>query len=60
MIKDFQKKDTAELQTLLKEKREALLNVRFALSGSHSRKTSEARTLKQEIAQILTLLTTTK
>jgi len=36
------------------------LNTRFSLSGSRTRKTSEVRTLKREIAQILTMLNATK
>ena len=60
MSKDFQKMNTQDLQKTLSEKREKLLNTRFSLSGSRSRKTSESRTLKREIAQILTLLQTTK
>ena len=55
---DFKKKDTIELNKLLKEKREALLNLRFSLSGSRTRKTTETRKLKREIAQILTHLKT--
>lgn len=60
MSKDFQKMNTSDLQKALKEKREKLLNVRFSLSGSKSRKTSETRTLKKEVAQILTVLNATK
>jgi ribosomal protein L29 len=60
MFKDFQKMNNDDLQKALKEKREALLNVRFSLSGSRTRKTSEARTIKREVAQIMSLLSTTK
>jgi ribosomal protein L29 len=60
MSKDFQKMNTQDLQKALTEKREKLLNVRFSLSGSRTKKTSEARTLKREVAQILTVLKTTK
>lgn len=60
MSTDFKKMNTEDLNKALKEKREKILNIRFSLSGGRSRKTSEARTLKQEVAQILTLLKTTK
>lgn len=60
MSKDFQKMNETDLQKALKEKREKLLNTRFSLSGSRSRKTSETRTLKKEVAQILTILNATK
>jgi ribosomal protein L29 len=60
MSKDFKKMNNADLQKTLTEKREKLLNVRFSLSGSRTRKTSEARTIKREVAQIMSLLSTTK
>ena len=60
MSTDFKKMNTADLQKALIEKREKVLNNRFSLSGSRTKKTSEARTLRREIAQILTLLQTTK
>ncbi len=60
MSKDFQKMNTQDLQKALTEKREKLLNIRFSVSGSRSKKTTEVRTLKREIAQILTVLKATK
>ncbi len=60
MSTDFQKMNTEELLKALKEKREKLLNIRFSVSGSRTKKTSEVRTLKKEIAQMLTVLKTTK
>lgn len=60
MSKDLKKMNTVDLEKLLKQKREKLLNVRFSLSGSKSRKTSETRNLKREVAQILTILNSTK
>lgn len=60
MSTDFKKMNTTELQKTLKEKREKLLDTRFSLSGSRTRKTSETRTLKKEVAQILTILNATK
>lgn len=60
MSNDFQKMSESDLRKALSEKKEALLNVRFSLSGSRSRKTSDSRTLRREIAQISTLLKATK
>lgn len=60
MSKDFQKMNTADLEKSLKEKREKLLNNRFSFSGSRTKKSAEVRTLKKEIAQILTVLKATK
>jgi ribosomal protein L29 len=60
MSKDFQKMNPEDLQKTLTEKREKLLNIRFSLSGGKSKKSAEIQTLKREVAQILTLLTTTK
>lgn len=60
MSKDLQKMNTEDLKKALSEKREKLMNIRFSLSGSKSRKTSEGRTLKTEIAQILTILQSNK
>lgn len=60
MSTDFQKMNTDDLQKTLTEKREKLLNTRFSISGSRSRKNTESRTIKREIAQILTVIKTTK
>ena len=60
MSKDFQKMNTADLQKALTEKREKLLNNRFSFAGSRTKKSAEVRTLKKEIAQILTVLKTSK
>lgn len=49
-----------DLQKALKTKREALMDVRFSLSGSRTKKSAEVKTLKKEVAQIMSLLTTTK
>lgn len=60
MSKEIQQMNTEDLNKALTEKREKLLNTRFSLSGSRSRKNTESRTLKREIAQILTQLNPTK
>ncbi len=56
MSTDFKKMNQDELAKALREKQEKLRDTRFSLSGSRSRKTSETRTLKREIAQIMTAL----
>ncbi len=55
-IKEFTKKSTKELQTLLSEKRLALRSFRFAVSGSNTRNVKEGDGLKKDIARIMTLL----
>jgi len=60
MYKDFQKMNTEDLSKTLKQKREALLDVRFSLSGSRTRKSTESKQLKKDIAQLTMLLETTK
>lgn len=55
-MKDFIKKTKKELIGLLTEKRKALGDFRFSLSGSNARNVKEGTKLKKEIAQILTVL----
>ncbi len=55
-MKDLLKKTEKELQTLLKEKREALRVFKFALSGSKTRNVKEGSLLRKDIARILTVL----
>ncbi|HEY4508868.1 MAG TPA: 50S ribosomal protein L29 [Candidatus Paceibacterota bacterium] len=55
-IKEFTKKSTKELQTLLSEKRLALRTFRFSVAGSNTRNVKEGNALKKDIARILTLL----
>jgi len=52
---ELQKKKDAELVKLLAEKRESLREFRFGVSST-SGNTSEGRTLRKEIARILTEL----
>ncbi len=56
MNKDLLNKNTSELKTLLAEKRLALRNFRFAVSGSNVRNVKEGNVLKKDVARILTLL----
>ncbi len=53
-MSDFAKNNTEELQHTLAEKREALRTFRFGGAGSRTRNVREGRTLRREIAQILT------
>ena len=55
---DFKKKSAKDLEKLLKEKREALREFRFASAGSRVRNVRDGRNVRKEIAQILTELHT--
>jgi ribosomal protein L29 len=55
-MKDFLNKTTNELKALLSEKRLALRNFRFAVSGSNVRNVKEGNMLKKDIARIMTIL----
>ena len=53
---DISKQENAELQKLVADKREVLRVSRFGGAGSRTRNVREGRTLRREIAQILTEL----
>lgn len=53
-MKDLKNKNKEELQKLLDEKKEALQNFRFNISGSKQKNVKAGRDLRKEIAQILT------
>lgn len=55
-MNDFSKQDVAELQKLVADKREGLRTFRFGGAGSRTRNVREGRTLRREIARILTEL----
>lgn len=55
-MKEFEKQSIEDLQKLVADKREALRVFRFGGAGSRTRNTLEGRTLRKEIAQILTEL----
>jgi len=55
-MKDFINKNANELKSLLSEKRLALRNFRFAVSGSNVRNVKEGNKLKKDTARILTIL----
>lgn len=52
--KELEKKNVAELDKLLKEKREALRKFRFELAGSKTKDIKEGKNLRRDIAQIMT------
>lgn len=55
-MKDFIKKTPKELMTLLKEKQTALRAFRFSFAGSNTRNVKEGKSLKKDIARIMTIL----
>ena len=59
-MKDIAKKSDADLQKVVKEKREALRELRFASAGSGMRDVKAMRSAKKEIAQALTELNARK
>lgn len=54
-MKDLEKKSDQDLEKMLRDKRRALFNFRVGIAGSKIKNVKEARKLKKEIAQILTL-----
>ncbi len=55
-MKELIKKTEKELVAMLKEKRQALQNFRFALAGSKTKNVKEGSALRKDIARILTAL----
>lgn len=58
MSKDLKTKSDGDLQKTLDEKRKALLDFRFDVSGTGKRNAKDAVNLKKDIARILTELNT--
>ncbi len=56
-FKEIKDKEAAALNTLLKEKREAVRKTRFTLAGGGTRNVKEQKANKKDIARILTLQT---
>jgi len=54
MATTFTGKDLSELKKLLSDKREALRTFRFQSAGTHARNVREGRSIRKEIAQIMT------
>ncbi|MBI3632816.1 MAG: 50S ribosomal protein L29 [Candidatus Vogelbacteria bacterium] len=53
---DIKNKTKAELETLLKDKRDTLKNFRFGVSGSRVKNIKEARTTRKDVARAITFL----
>ena len=56
-MKEYKDKTPKDLAKLIAEKREAIRNFRFGSTGSKIKNVKLGRTLKKEIAQIMTELT---
>ncbi|MES3031002.1 MAG: 50S ribosomal protein L29 [Patescibacteria group bacterium] len=56
-MKEFKDKNPGELKTLIAEKREALRQFRFGSTGSRAKNVKLGRTLRKDIARIMTALT---
>jgi len=52
----FKEKNPSELKKVLQEKRDALRNFRFSVSGSKTRDVKEGKNIRKDIARILTEL----
>ncbi len=55
-MSEYKDQNTEELQKLASEKRESLRVFRFEGAGSRTRNVREGRTIRKEIARILTAL----
>jgi len=60
MAEDFSKETVESLQKMITDKREALRVFRFEGEGSRRRNVREARTIKRDIARVMTELSTRK
>ncbi len=54
--KEIAKKNTKELVALLSEKKTALRDFRFSVSGSNARNVKEGKMIRKDIARVLTAL----
>ena len=55
-MSEFKTQSTGELEKIVADKREALRVFRFGGAGSRARNVREGRSLRKEIAQVLTEL----
>jgi ribosomal protein L29 len=55
-MKDFKTKTIADLNKLIAEKREAIRGFRFGSTGSKTKNVKLGRSLRKEVAQIMTEL----
>ncbi len=56
MKSDIKTKNKEDLEIIIKDKREALKNFRFGISGSRVKNIKEARTIRKDIARAITFL----
>lgn len=56
-MKELNAKNSQELKTLIAEKREALRQFRFGGAGARTKDVKMGRTLRKDIARIMTVLT---
>lgn len=59
-MQEFKNKTETDLRKMLTEKREAVRKFRFDVAGSKIKNVREARTLRKDIARILTVLSNKK
>lgn len=59
-MKDIQNKTAADLRTMLAEKREALRVFRFGAAGAKTKNVKEGRTIRKDIARIMTAINAKK
>lgn len=59
-MSEYKNKTEEEIVKLLNEKREALRNFRFAISGSKTRNVKEGKNIRNEVARLLTELNSRK
>jgi len=55
-FKDLKSKNEKDLKKFLFEKKEDLRNFRFGISGTKTRNVKEGRTLRKDIAKIMTAI----
>ena len=59
-MSEYKNKTENEIDKLLNDKREALRNYRFAVSGSKTRNVRDGRNTRKEIARLMTELSNRK
>ena len=59
-MSEYKNKTEKEIVKLLNDKREALKNYRFAVSGSKTRNVRDGRNTRKEIARLMTELSNRK
>jgi ribosomal protein L29 len=60
LLKDIANKTQADLSKLVSDKREALRSFRFGSAGAKAKNVKEGRTIRKDIARILTVMNAQK